>query len=62
MVRFYLGTTHYRSPLDFDDGKLEEAARALGRLKNVLRRMDESVSVQAGTEETDEKDRSCWQF
>ncbi|MGI6488429.1 MAG: cysteine--tRNA ligase [Syntrophothermaceae bacterium] len=55
VVRFYLGTTHYRSPLDFDDGKLEEAARALGRLKNVLRRMDESVSVQAGTEETDEK-------
>lgn len=36
VVRFYLISTHYRSPLDFDDGKLEEARRALGRLKNTL--------------------------
>lgn len=34
VVRFYLIATQYRSPLDFDDGKLEEAHRALGRLKN----------------------------
>jgi len=33
VVRFYLVATHYRSPLDFDDGKLEEAKKALGRLK-----------------------------
>ncbi|WP_054693652.1 cysteine--tRNA ligase [Syntrophomonas palmitatica] len=36
VVRYYLIATHYRSPLDFDDGKLEEARRALGRLKNSL--------------------------
>lgn len=36
VVRFYLIATHYRSPLDFDDGKLEEARKALGRLKNAL--------------------------
>lgn len=36
VVRFYLIATHYRSPLDFDDGKLEEARRALARLKNTL--------------------------
>ncbi len=36
VVRFYLIATHYRSPLDFDDGKLEEARRALGRLKNSI--------------------------
>lgn len=36
VVRFYLIATHYRSPLDFDDGKLEEARKALGRLKNTL--------------------------
>ncbi len=36
VVRFYLIATHYRSPLDFDDGKLEEARRALGRLKNTM--------------------------
>lgn len=34
VVRFYLIATHYRSPLDFDDTKLEEARKALGRLKN----------------------------
>lgn len=36
VVRFYLIATHYRSPLDFDDGKLEEARKALGRLKTTL--------------------------
>lgn len=34
VVRFYLLSVHYRSPLDFDDGKLREAAKALSRLKN----------------------------
>ena len=41
VVRFYLVTTHYRSPLDFDDGKLEEARRALNRLKNTIILLDE---------------------
>lgn len=36
VVRYYLIATHYRSPLDFDDGKLEEAKKALGRLKTTI--------------------------
>lgn len=36
VVRYYLIATHYRSPLDFDDGKLEEARKALGRLKTTV--------------------------
>jgi cysteinyl-tRNA synthetase len=36
VVRFYLISTHYRSPLDFDDGKLAEARKALARLKTTL--------------------------
>ncbi len=36
VVRYYLIATHYRSPLDFDDGKLEEARKALGRLKTTM--------------------------
>ncbi|MEQ8200927.1 MAG: cysteine--tRNA ligase [Syntrophomonadaceae bacterium] len=36
VVRYYLIATHYRSPLDFDDGKLEEAKKALGRLKTTM--------------------------
>jgi len=35
-IRFYLIATHYRSPLDFDDTKLEEAQKALGRLKTTI--------------------------
>lgn len=34
VVRFYLLSTHYRSPLDFDDIRLQEAGRAFERLKN----------------------------
>lgn len=36
VVRFYLISTHYRSPLDFDDTKLTESKKALGRLKTTL--------------------------
>ncbi|NLT94172.1 MAG: cysteine--tRNA ligase [Clostridia bacterium] len=34
VVRFYLLSTHYRSPLDFDNEKLEVAQKGLERLKN----------------------------
>lgn len=44
VVRFYLISTHYRSPLDFDDGKLEEARKALGRLKTTLRLAEEFMA------------------
>ena len=48
MVRFYLIATHYRSPLDFDDTKLEEARRALNRLRNTLTLLDEFVGEMDG--------------
>ncbi len=50
VVRYYLIATHYRSPLDFDDTKLEEARRALGRLKNTLVLAGEFIA--AGAEES----------
>jgi len=34
VIRFYLLSTHYRSPLDFDDEKLQVAQKGLERLKN----------------------------
>ena len=34
VVRFYLLNTHYRSPIDFDDEKLQIAAKSLGRIRN----------------------------
>lgn len=34
VVRFYLISTHYRSPIDFDDNKLDVAAKSLNRIRN----------------------------
>lgn len=36
VVRFYMLSTHYRSPLDFDDSKLEMNKKSLARLHNAL--------------------------
>ncbi|MEA1959827.1 MAG: cysteine--tRNA ligase [Bacillota bacterium] len=56
VVRYYLIATHYRSPLDFDDGKLEEARKALGRLKTTLTLGQEFIQGQTeAATETDDK-------
>ncbi|VBB08508.1 cysteinyl-trna synthetase/mycothiol ligase [Lucifera butyrica] len=36
VLRFFIISTHYRSPLDFSDERLEEAGRSLERLKTAL--------------------------
>jgi cysteinyl-tRNA synthetase len=36
-IRFYLLSTHYRSPIEFGKGRLEEAEAALERLRNTIR-------------------------
>ena len=36
VLRFFIVATHYRSPLDFSDDRLKEAAASLGRLQNAL--------------------------
>lgn len=50
VIRFFLLSTHYRSPLDFDDQKLEEHAKALERIKNTAR------SLQAALDSSQERD------
>ncbi|MFZ5634554.1 MAG: cysteine--tRNA ligase [Bacillota bacterium] len=42
-VRFFLLSTHYRSPLDFDDEKLAAAGRGLERIKTCLRLLEEAA-------------------
>ncbi len=44
VVRFYLLATHYRSPLDFDDEKLEAAGKGLERLQTAYRLLQEKKS------------------
>ena len=42
-VRFFLLSTHYRSPLDFDDEKLAAAGRGLERVKTCVRLLKEAA-------------------
>lgn len=44
VVRFYLLSTHYRSPLDFDDQKLEAAEKGYERLVTTYRVMEETLA------------------
>lgn len=43
-VRFFLLSTHYRSPLDFDDDKLAAAGRGLERIKTSIRLLSEALA------------------
>lgn len=43
-VRFFLLSTHYRSPLDFDDEKLAAAGRGLERIKTSMRLLTEALA------------------
>ncbi len=45
IVRFFLLSTHYRSPLDFDDEKLSAAGRGLERVKNCVRTLEETLKA-----------------
>ena len=45
VVRFYLMSTHYRSPLDFDDQKLAAAEKSLRRIENTYRTVEEKLAL-----------------
>ncbi|NMA14959.1 MAG: cysteine--tRNA ligase [Clostridia bacterium] len=45
VVRFYLLSTHYRSPLDFDDQKLQVAEKGLERIRTSLRLGEEVLAA-----------------
>lgn len=47
-VRLYLLSTHYRSPIDFDDERLVAAEKGLERLQNTRRLLAEAASRQTG--------------
>lgn len=44
VVRFYLLSTHYRSPLDFDDEKLKAIAKGLERIKSTVSALEEALA------------------
>ncbi|MEG6523918.1 cysteine--tRNA ligase [Desulfotomaculum sp. 1211_IL3151] len=45
VVRWYLLSTHYRSPLDFDDEKLVMAGKGLERIKTAIRLLYEVMDL-----------------
>ncbi len=47
-LRFFLISTHYRQPLDFNENALLQAKQAWGSLENALERMEEAVEEIAG--------------
>lgn len=50
VIRFYLLSTHYRSPLDFDDDKLAVAQKGLERLQTSYRLFQEVLAGNPGVE------------
>ena len=52
-LRFFLLSTHYRSPLDFSDERLDEAERNMERLTDVIGKSKELAKME-GSEETAE--------
>ncbi len=49
VVRYYLGSAHYRSVLDYHEGVLDEAAAALGRIETFLARAERAGASAALT-------------
>lgn len=47
VLRFFIVSTHYRSPLDFSDARLDEAAASLNRLKNAGDNLKELAKMPA---------------
>lgn len=48
VLRFFILSTHYRSPLDFSDERLEEAGRSLERLKTARQNLTHLATFAAG--------------
>lgn len=42
-LRLYILSTHYRSPLEFGDERMEEARKGYERLHNALKNLDEAI-------------------
>ena len=64
VVRFFILQTHYRSPLDFSEERLQEAQTSLGRLRNTREYIEELRGREGKGESAAElagKAQSLWQ-
>ena len=51
VLRFLMLQTHYRSPLDFSDERVDEAGVALERIKNALKALDWALDNASGSDD-----------
>ncbi len=51
MLRYFLLSTHYRSPLDFSDQSLKEAKNALNGFYDLFERLNESAPVHGAADQ-----------
>jgi len=51
MLRYFLLSTHYRSPLDFSDQSLNEAKNALNGFYDLFERLNESASAHGAADQ-----------
>jgi cysteinyl-tRNA synthetase len=63
VVRFFLISQHYRSPIDFSDDKLEEARKSLEKLETVLENIEfllKGIKTGKKPSSSGEEDSSLW--
>ena len=51
VLRFLMLQTHYRSPLDFSDERVDEAGVALDRIKNAVKNLEWAIETAQGADD-----------
>lgn len=60
VVRFFISNASYRQPLDYNEGSLEEAGRALERLQNAYDAMRSAERVATGGDDAQDVCSKYW--
>jgi cysteinyl-tRNA synthetase len=64
VIRFYLISTHYRSPMEFSRDRLKEARAAVNRMRNTFRSVESYLAdekPEGSLEDLSGKDREVWE-
>jgi cysteinyl-tRNA synthetase len=64
VIRFYLISTHYRSPMEFSRDRLKEARSAVNRMRNTFRSVESYLGDEqpaGSTEDLTGEDRNVWE-
>ncbi len=62
VIRFFMLSAHYRSPLNFSDTLVESAKASLERILNAMSRLEEALNTATDREATEEENALLAQF